>query len=333
MNAREDWLKARTAGLGGSDIGAILGLSPYRTPVDVWMDKTGRAAPQEESLQMRFGTYAEEFVAKEYSQQTGLAVQRFTAMLHHPSAPILGNIDRLVIPAGQKRASHQAEIRTDRLLECKTASAFAAYKPDEWGAAGSDNVPMSYLVQCATYRILTGCQFADLAVLFGNQEVRIYNLTSDAELEQMIVAKAAEWWQAHIINDVAPEPVCDADVRLLYTNSAPGSIAQADDNLLAVMAELRTAKDESAAWEKKADAAALVIKTAMGEAEALAWNGETLCTFKSAKPGKKTDYAKALIEFGAALGVPSTDQRLQDAISHNTTETKASRRFLIKEEK
>jgi putative phage-type endonuclease len=323
MNSREEWLKARTVGLGGSDIGAILGLSPYRTPVDVWMDKSGRAAPQAETLQMRFGTYAEEFVAKEYSQQTGFGVQRFTTMLHHPSAPILGNIDRLVIPAGKKVASHKSEIRTDRLLECKTASAFAAYKPEEWGAAGTDAVPMSYLVQCATYRILTGCQYADLAVLFGNQEVRIYNLASDAELEQMIIAKATEWWQTHIINDIAPEPQSDADVRLLYPQSAQGVACEADSSVIASLAELRTAKDEIKAWEAKADAAALAIKTSMGEAETLVWNGETLATWKSAKAGKKTDW-KAM----ATVFHPTPE-----LIAMYTAETQGSRRFLLKDEK
>ena len=84
MNTREEFLLARRAGLGGSDIGAILGLSPYLTPVDVWAEKTGRATAQDETLQMRFGTYAEEFVAREYTAKTGHAVQRFTSMLRHP---------------------------------------------------------------------------------------------------------------------------------------------------------------------------------------------------------------------------------------------------------
>ena len=66
FNEREQWLLQRRAGLGGSDIGAILGLSPFRTPVDVYLEKTGRAPANEETLQMRFGTYAEEFVAQEY---------------------------------------------------------------------------------------------------------------------------------------------------------------------------------------------------------------------------------------------------------------------------
>ena len=119
--------------MAGSDIGAILGLSPYKTPVDVWAEKTRRAEPVRETLQMRFGTFAEEFVASEYSVITGRAVQRYTPMLRHPTAPLIGHVDRLVIPEGQKRASHQREIRTDTLLEAKTASAFAAFREEEWG--------------------------------------------------------------------------------------------------------------------------------------------------------------------------------------------------------
>ena len=77
----------RLTGLGGSDIGAILGLSPYKTPVNVWAEKTRRAEPVRETLQMRFGTFAEEFVASEYSAITGRAVQRYTPMLRHPYVP------------------------------------------------------------------------------------------------------------------------------------------------------------------------------------------------------------------------------------------------------
>ena len=116
MIDRDDFIDSRQSGLGGSDIGAILSLSPYRTPVDVWSEKTGRANGQEETLQMRFGTYAEAFVAREYTAKTGNAVQRFTSMLRHATAPVLGNVDRLVIPRGAKIASHKTEIRTDLRL-------------------------------------------------------------------------------------------------------------------------------------------------------------------------------------------------------------------------
>jgi predicted phage-related endonuclease len=286
------------------------------------MDKTGRAAPQDETLQMRFGLYAEEFVAKEYSRATGLAVQRYTPMLHHPSAPLLGNVDRLVIPAGQKRASHQREIRTDTLLEAKTASAFSAFRAEEWGEAGTDAVPMAYLVQVATYRILTGCSMADLAVLFGNQEVRIYHLPRDAELEAMIVSTAVEWWQKHVIADVPPDPVCDADVRALYPASRPITV-EADEAIIHHLATLREARHAVKINEGIADAAALAIKAAMGEAEALIWNGQTIATWKSARASKKTDWRAV----SKAAAVPA------GLIKQFTVETLGSRRFLTKDEK
>jgi len=98
-----DFHAQRLTGLGGSDIGAVLGLSPYRTPYEVWLEKTQRAEPFTGNLATRFGTFAEQFVADEYSHQTGHQVQRFNAMLRHPDAPIIGHVDRLVVPCRTDR--------------------------------------------------------------------------------------------------------------------------------------------------------------------------------------------------------------------------------------
>lgn len=296
MNAREEWLQMRRTGLGGSDIGAILGLSPYRTPVDVWAEKTGRAPGQDETLQMRFGTYAEEFVAREYSAKTGLAVQRFTPMLRHPTAPIFGHVDRLVIPSGAKIAAHQGKIRTDLGLEAKTASAFAAYKPGEWGEEGTDAVPMAYLVQCATYIALTGCNRWDLAVLFGNQEVRVYNLTRDLELEAEIIARASEWWDRHVVADVAPEPTCDSDIKRLYP-SDNGASVEANPKTLELIARAVELRAQIAALEvelegdKKAGSIGVIgsLKAYMGEAQRLVLGGDDLITWKTSKPSQRFD--------------------------------------------
>lgn len=296
MNAREELLLARRAGLGGSDIGAILGLSPYRTPVDVWAEKTGRAPGQDETLQMRFGIYAEEFVAREYTAKTGHAVQRFTSMLHHPSAPVLGNVDRLVIPAGAKVASHKQEIRTNRGLECKTASAFASFNADEWGDEGTDLVPASYLIQCATYMALTGCSLWDLAVLFGNQEVRVYNLKRDADLEGEIIARASEWWDKHIVADVPPEPTCEADIKRLYP-SDNGSAVEANPKTLELIARAVDLRAQIAALEveldgdKKAGSIGVIgsLKAYMGEASRIVLGGDDLITWKAGKPAQRFD--------------------------------------------
>lgn len=296
MNAREDWLQMRRTGLGGSDIGAILGLSPYRTPVDVWAEKTGRSPGQDETLQMRFGTYAEEFVAREYCAKTGNDVQRFTSMLRHPSAPVLGNVDRLVIPAGAKIASHKQEIRTDRGLECKTANAFAAFNADDWGDEGTDLIPASYLVQCATYMALTGCTFWDLAVLFGNQEVRVYNLKRDAELEGEIIARSTEWWDRHIVADVPPAPTCDSDIKRLYP-SDNGTAVEANPKSLELIARAIELREQIAALEaelegdKKAGSIGVIgsLKAYMGEAQRLVLGADELITWKTAKPAQRFD--------------------------------------------
>lgn len=289
MNARDEFLAKRRCGLGGSDIGVILGLSKYKTPVELWQEKTGRISNDKDTLQMRFGRFAEEFVAQEYTAMTGNRVQRFNAMLQHPTAPIIGNVDRLVIPAGAKVAAHRGEIRTDLGWEGKTASAFAAMDAAEWGEEGTDLVPPSYLVQCTTYMALTGCQAWDLAVLFGNQEVRVYHLQRDRELEAEIIARAAEWWNRYVIADVPPAPTCDADVRALFPTSAAGKTIEAVEETLTMLEALRKAKAEIKALEETADTAALAIKALLGDAEALTLNGKPLVTWKSSKPAQRFD--------------------------------------------
>lgn len=325
MNAQTEYfLEKRRAGLGGSDIGAILGLSHYRTPVDVWAEKTGRASGQEETLQMRFGTYAEEFVAREYTAKTGNAVQRFTSMLRHPSAPVLGNVDRLVIPSGAKVASHKTEIRTDLGLECKTANAFAAFNSDDWGEEGTDQIPSAYLVQCATYMALTGCRSWDLAVLFGNQEVRVYSLKRDNELEAEIIARASEWWDRHIVADVPPEPTCEADIKRLYP-SDNGTAIEASPKTMELIARALQLKDQIAALEvelegdKKAGSIGVIgsLKAYMGEASRIVLSGDDLVTWKQAKPTIRFDTKVFQIDH------PELHQQYLKA-------GESSRRFLIK---
>lgn len=71
MLSNQDLTRDRTKYLGGSDIGAILGFSKYRTALDVSLEKTGRVVNQVNNLPVRFGSFPEEFVACEYAAQTG----------------------------------------------------------------------------------------------------------------------------------------------------------------------------------------------------------------------------------------------------------------------
>lgn len=330
---RDAWLAERRAGLGGSDLGAILGLSQFRTPVQVWLEKTGREAGDDPGAQrnVRFGNYAEQFVADEYTRETGLRVQRYRTMLHHADAPILGNVDRLVIPPGAKMAAHRREIRTDRGLECKTASAFAVLDQGTWGESGTDQVPPAYLIQAATYMLLTGCAQWDLAVLFGNgardSDFRIYRLKRDPELEQMLVARATEWWTRHVVADVAPESTRQSDLDLLFPQSVECRV-DADAALALAAQELADTRAERRAIEAAESALELRLKAAMADADTLAAGDRVLATWKSAKERRTTDWqtvARAI----AAQAFDSTAQ-LDALVALHTSTTPGSRRFLLK---
>lgn len=280
----------RLSGLGGSDLGAILGLNPWKTPFQVWQEKTGSIDQFEGNLQTRFGAYAEEFVAQEYTRTTGRRVQRYTNMLRHHTAPIIGHIDRLVIPDGAKRASHQLEIRTNRGLEAKTASAFAAGRADDWGENGTDQIPESYLIQVAAYMALTGCEVWDLAVLFGNQEFRIYSVERDLELESILIDEATRWWKTHILENSPPSPRSESESRQRWATHRPGAAIDLDDPGIEDLRSLARVKAEIRALENQEQTIRDRLIPKFADAEIVRYQGETIATYKANKPSKTVDW-------------------------------------------
>lgn len=321
-----DFRARRRVGLGGSDLGAILGLNPWKTPFQVWQEKTGRVDSNLNSLQMRFGTYAEEFVAQEYTRVTGRSVQRFNAMLRHETAPLLGHLDRLVIPPGEKIASHKGVIRTDRLMDCKTASAFAAGRSDEWGPSGSDQMPESYLCQCAAYLALTGCQYADLAVLFGNQEFRVYTITRDLELEAMLLRESTAWWERHVVADVPPEPCTELEARQRWSSHRHGVTVTLNANQTAEMRALLKVKQkikELAEHEQRMKDR-LIPYFADAE-QILGPDGAVAATYKSNRPTQTVNWMRLACRLQDDLDMSEAER---DALYHEYTEITPGARVL-----
>lgn len=285
----------RLTGLGGSDLGAILGLNPYRTPYDVWLEKTRRHTTEVDGIHLRHGQWNEQFIADEYTRATGLRTQRYNAMLRHPEAPLIGHVDRLVIPEGAKIASYKAEIRTDRGLECKTASAFAAGRDSEWGPAGTDQVPQSYLLQIAGYQALTGCERWDLAALIGNSDLRIYHFTRDRELESYILEEASRWWRDYVVADVPPPPSSELEARQRWPGHSPGRALEADESLYTDLTLLARLKAEIRDYEKQEQALKDRILPALEDAEIITWAGKEITSYRANKASNKTDW-KALAE-------------------------------------
>lgn len=301
MNAptREEFLQRRMAGIGGSDIAAILGLSPYKTGLQLWMEKTGRdtSEPDGAALErMHWGTVLEDVVARHYSEVRGVKIQRINQQLVHPECAIaLANIDRAVLEEGKRARWDDKEGRVvgaRNVLEVKTAHALAQNGTD-WGEAGTDEVPQQYWTQCQWYMGITGLPFADLAVLFGGQKFVTYTIPFERDLFDDMLAEADRWWKAHVVADLPPPATTEDDARRLWKSHTAGREKIVDANTAAAVEELRAIKEEMRALEKQEHALRDCITCAFEDAEAITYMGRKLATWKQNKASKRTDWKAA----------------------------------------
>ena len=283
MMTRSEFLAARRKGIGGSDIAAILGLNHFKTAYDVFLDKTDpETVPSIETDATYWGTVLEDTVAKEYQRRSGNIVQRVNHMLRHPEHDFaVANIDRAIVNpniAGNVRWKN-GRLTTDRLLECKTANARVAHL---WGEAGTDSVPDSYLLQCQWYLGITGCDIADLAVLIGGQDYRIYTIRHDADLFADMIEAAAKFWD-DCKRGIAPDPSNMADALKKWPQHIAGKsvivdvdIAESCARLAAISGEMENLKTEEEYLKTK-------VMAAFGDAEEITYQGDRLATWKTQK--------------------------------------------------
>lgn len=199
---REEWLAGRQKGLGGSDAGAILGLNPYKSPLQLWLEKTGQIdsnVPDNEA--MWFGREAEELVAKRFEKETGKKVRRsgfsFQSEEH---LFMLANVDRLVV--GEKAG-----------LECKTANFFADKEYEE------GYIPEHYYAQCYHYMAVTGLDRWYLAVLIPGKSFHIYQIDRDEEQIRTLIEQEEGFWAC--VQEKKEPAAIDIDANILakrYSN-------------------------------------------------------------------------------------------------------------------
>jgi len=287
MLINQDFSVDRTKYIGGSDIGAILGISKYRTPLEVWLEKTGKETKQLDSLPLRFGSFAEEFVASEYSKAVGVTLLHDESIYIHPQYPFMSaHIDRFVLGDGQNSPP-------TKILECKTANPFTQA---DWGEAGSDQVPMSYLAQCVWYMAITGIEKTDLAVLFGNSDFRIYHIERDRELEAILVDQAIDFWVQHVQADIPPKPQTLVDFQTLFHTEVAGKSIIASDETIQMIKEFHLLSEEINSKEVAITNIKQQIMAQMADAEKLTYQDQTLVTWKKPKASMRFDSKRFELE-------------------------------------
>lgn len=184
----QEWLQLRKKGLGGSDAGSVAGFSKYRSPISVWLEKTGKVEPsQEESQAARFGRKLEPVVADEFAERTGLKVEPIHEMLQHRDYPfMLANLDRLIYEDGKQG-----------VLECKTADKYFA---SEWD---DEKIPDHYYLQVQHYLAVTGLQFAYIAVLIGGNDFRHKRIDRNDEVISHLIKIESDFWRL-VEEDIPP---------------------------------------------------------------------------------------------------------------------------------
>lgn len=267
--SREDWLAIRKTGLGGSDAAAAIGVSPFRSPFEVYSEKRGEREPDDLSNNERvqWGTRLEAVIAEAYAERTGRRVRRINRVLRHPMHPfMLGNIDRDVVSE-------------PRGLECKNVGYEAAhFSEDAWGPSGSDKIPMPYFIQVQHYMaIKLDWEFVDLAALIAGNELRIYPIKRDeVTISALIKLEAAFMYNVH--NGIPPSAHTMQEAQERWKAVARPIEANSDMILeVNALGELSALKSDT---EKRIKAVQVKIANFMGECDSLESYGKPLLTWK-----------------------------------------------------
>lgn len=208
--SNEQWLKYRKRGIGGSDAGAVCGLNPYWTAMQVYQDKISENTESIDNEAMRQGREFEDYVARRFMEATGKKVRKANFMYYDEKSPfMLADVDRMII--GENAG-----------LECKTASPFMA---DKWK---DGNIPLHYQIQCYHYMSVMGADAWYIAVLIYGREFKFYKLERDEELIADLIGIEKAFWENHVLKQQIPSPdgskIADSVIAEYYKESVSETI-------------------------------------------------------------------------------------------------------------
>jgi len=257
--SRDEWLEVRKHGIGSSDAAAAVGLNPYKSQLELWMEKTGRDTdlpkpdPTDTTAPVYWGTLLEPIVAASYTQQTGRRVRKVNAVLQHPDRPwMLANIDREVIGASDVQ-----------ILECKTAGEFGAR---HW----RDGVPEYVQLQVQHQLAVTGKQAADVAVLLCGQQLKVHRIERDDELIAKLMLLQERFW--HYVTTDTPPHTDGSDssataLQYLYPRDSGERLDFSQDSQMAALfTDLQEARFQVDKYKQLEEQYKQKIQQAMGDA-------------------------------------------------------------------
>lgn len=270
--SKASWLAARKAGLGASETAAVLGLDPWATPLDIYLDKINPAVRQETAGEAaEWGSAIEAVVARKVAHRhpkLGKLVPSPGLCQHPGYSWMLATPDRLLV---------DRETGAESLLEIKTTD--ARNKP-LW----ADGPPDRVLVQVQQQLAVTGLEVAYVACLFGGREMpEPWEVKADQTVADLIVDLAGQFWRDHVEARVPPEARLgdDRNLAALYPGDQDLDPLVADESLEAKLADRARALAELKAAQERVDLVDIAVKEAMGDRISVVdLSGQVLATWK-----------------------------------------------------
>lgn len=245
--SREQFLLDRKLGVGGSDIAAILGLSPWTTPLEVYHDKTSPELLNEEvSEDLKRGIRVEKYILQEYSERSEVNLDSNIPVIVDNQYPFMrGNIDAKVI--GQ-----------NVVVEAKSTKAPIS----SW----ENGIPEYYKTQVAYYAMLAGAERVDVPVLFSGWKYACFTYWRDYEYEAHIKEAVINFWQNHIVKNIPPKPTSIDELKTTYPKLEVEKTIKADNNIREKVCQLQEAQEKRKHLEKQEKQLKTQIQGYMGDA-------------------------------------------------------------------
>ena len=256
----------RSTYLGGSDVAAILGISPWRTPLDVYLDKIQPRKEETDPGRLKVlnrGKRMEPYVIDLLAEETGLDIIRRGERYLDPDLDFIA-------------AEIDAEAATGENIEIKTVSPF---KAREWGEEQSDEIPLHYAAQAMHGMMVTSREVCVFGVLIGGDDFRVYRIERDDVTIDAIRQKEIEFW-SRIQARQAPEPSTVSDVFRLFGTKDSGLAVEASESLQADVIALKSLNDDAKRLGAQIDLREERIKLHMADASILTMNGKPVLTWK-----------------------------------------------------
>lgn len=252
--SRQEWLKYRTKGIGGSDVSIIAGINPFKSVHQLWLEKTGQIEPEEEgSDYTHFGTLLEPIVRKEFTERTGIKVRQKHMLLQSEEYPFMfADLDGVI--------NEDGEIC---IFEAKTAS---AYKQEVW----EEGTPAPYILQVQHYMAVTGAKKTYIAALVGGNHFFWHEIERNEEMIGKIIAMEKYFWETHVIGGAEPVPD-GSEATTNYFNAkfsnSNGEVVVLPDEVLSICDEYERISQQLKELETAKNAAANQLKSYLKEAE------------------------------------------------------------------